>query len=117
MPRNMEDMLKYLGKNYMVVIKPDSNDWQITLLESIPDLEMLKKGLDGGLLEIVPRFTKFLDQPCVVFVDEEGKLKGLKPNETAQFLWNRAVDRVIYEDHLVGPVVIVVGSPSFLARL
>lgn len=115
MPSNLGKLLK--GKNYMVVIPADSNEWKVQLLESVPELDQMKEGLNGGLLEIVPRFNKFMDESCIAFCDEEGKMKGLKRNRTAHFLWEQAVGRIIEEDFLVGPIMIIVGSPSFLARL
>jgi len=103
--------------NYMIVIKPDVKDWEIQVLISIPKLDVLKTGLDGGLLEVVPRFNNFMGRDCVVFCDEEGKLKGLKHNNVAHWLWEQSYGRSITNDYLVGPIVIIVGSSSFLAQL
>lgn len=67
------------------------------------------QGLVGGYIESVPWFTKFNDEPCQVWCDEEGKLKHYPMNETATKLWyNQA--RVGGGDHLVGDIVILTGD-------
>jgi hypothetical protein len=101
--------------NYMVVIKPDHSITSEKLL-SIPELEQLRSGV-GGSIEIVPRFIKFIKRDCVAFCDEEGKMKGKQFNLLAHTFWEACVGRKIVEDHLVGDIVIIVGSPSFLMRL
>jgi hypothetical protein len=103
-------------KNYMVVIRPGAFNVHVEELESVPKLEKLKWGLNGGLLEIVPFFNKFMGRTCIAFCDEEGKNKGLMPNERAQALWDK-VYPVYGRDYLVGPIVIIIGSQGFLARL
>jgi hypothetical protein len=103
-------------KNYLVVVKP-VNEPTIEELLMVPTFHKIKAGLNGGLLEIVPYFNKFMGRPCVAFVDEEGKMKNLTPNRTAQLLWEKAYGGPILEDYLVGNVVIVIGSPEFLAQL
>jgi hypothetical protein len=112
----MEPIVMLNDKNYMVVIKP-VGETSVEELLLVPDFHKLKIGLNGGLLEIVPRFNRFMSRPCIVFVDEEGKLKNLLPNRTAQLLWEKAYGGPIVEDYLVGNVVIVVGSQGFLAQL
>jgi hypothetical protein len=103
-------------KNYMITVTPLGKSECVECV-TIPQLEQLKKGLNGGLLEIVPLFNKFMGRRCIVFVDEEGKMKGLLPNRTAQLLWEKAYGGPIKNDYLVGNIVIIVGSPSFLAQL
>jgi hypothetical protein len=102
----------------MFIIKP--TDLQIPLPEeliSIPKYEQLKAALNGGMLEVVPHLNKFMGRNCVAFCDEEGKLNGLPSNFLAQKIWEESFGRAIIEDHLVGPIVIIVGSPSFLREL
>ena len=101
--------------NYMIVIKPDHSIVSTKLL-GIPELDQLRDGV-GGLIEIVPRFTKFVKRDCVAFCDEEGKMKNKQFNLLAHTFWETAVGRKITNDHLVGDIVIIVGSPGFLARL
>jgi hypothetical protein len=112
----MEPIVMLNDKNYMIVVKP-VGDTTVEELLLVPDFHKLKVGLNGGLLEIVPGFNKFMGRACIAFVDEEGKLKNLLPNRTAQLLWEKAYGSTILMDYLVGNVVIVVGSQGFLAQL
>jgi hypothetical protein len=103
-------------KNYMLIIRPGRFNVQVEELEIVPNLHKLKWGLDGGLLEIVPFFNKFMGRHCIAFCDEEGKMKNLPANQIAQSFWEKA-SPVAHNDHLVGPIVIIIGSQGFLARL
>jgi hypothetical protein len=108
---------------------PPSGNWIYTIipnlltipegkrLNTIPKFNEIKSGLNGGLLELVPRLNTFYGRNCVAFCDEEGKMKGLPYNMLAQTLWEQSLGRPILEDHLVGPIVIIVGSQSFLEQL
>jgi Domain of unknown function (DUF3846) len=103
--------------NFMFIIKPgDTSVLEGKILTGAPPLELLQFGV-GGLIEIVPRFNKFGGRPCIAFCNEEGKLNGLPVNYLAQQLWEEACGRAIREDHLVGNIVVIVGSTSFLKRM
>lgn len=65
--------------------------------------------LVGGLVQVVPQFNKYLDQPCVVLCDEEGKLKGKDYNNRATGEWYKALGGAV-DDVLVGNVVVIVGK-------
>jgi hypothetical protein len=104
-------------KNYMFIIHPGDIVIAGEELTEIPKLEKLKAGLNGGYMELVPFLNKFMGRYCVAFCDEDGKRKGLRPNELAQEIWEEAIGRPILNDHLVGPIVIIVGSLSFLSLL
>ena len=104
--------------NWMYVITPDLPLIPLgTELNTVPDLALLKKGLDGGLLEIVPRLNTFFGRKCIAFCDEEGKMKGLQYNIIAHRIWEDSVGRSITEDYLVGPIIgyswspVVFGAP------
>lgn len=101
---------------YMITIKTNG-DIKCDIITKIPDYLTLKSGLDNGLLEIVPMLNTFLGRDCIAFCDEEGKLKNLPPNKKAQEYWEAAYGRKITVDHLVGPIVIIVGPRSWLARM
>jgi Domain of unknown function (DUF3846) len=101
--------------NYIIVIKTNG-DIVTTKLTKQPTLEQLRDGV-GGDIELVPFFNKFMERECVTFCNAYGKMNGLKPNPTAQMFWSQAYGKRIYEDHLVGDILIIVGSPSFLAQL
>jgi hypothetical protein len=103
--------------NFMFIIKPEDTLYaEGKVLASLPTVDMLTYGV-GGLIEIVPGLTKFGGRPCIAFCNEEGKLYGLPPNHLAHMLWEQNLGRIITEDQLVGNIVIVVGSPSFLRRM
>jgi hypothetical protein len=86
-------------------------------LDHVPDYKELNDALDGGHIEVIPRFNRFRGELCYAFCDEEGKLKGLPFNATATKLWERCWEYAGTLDHLVGPIVIIVGSPDFLSKL
>lgn len=69
----------------------------------------------GGWIEIVPLFDEYGGKPCVVFCNEEGKLKDLPFNETASRLWWQCAG--LHGDHLVGTVVIVSGDDELMEAL
>ncbi len=72
----------------------------------------------NGYIEIVPYFNIWVDdvsgkgKECVVFCDEEGKLKGLPVNAKATAYWAARGD-----DKLVGPIAIVFGDAEFMEAL
>jgi hypothetical protein len=101
---------------YMLTIHP-SGTYAYRKLTTVPTAEVLHEGGIEGPLEIVPLFRKLGLSPCIAFCDEDGRRKGLPPNRAAQALWRLAVGRMITEDHLVGPIVIVVGREAFLDRM
>ena len=103
------------GKNYFVLIKPGPESIFVEELTAIPSLEKLQEGV-GGSIEIIPHFKTILSRSCVAFCNEEGKLNGLPLNQAANMLWRSNAGHALH-DFLCGPVVIIVGSPSFLARL
>lgn len=70
----------------------------------------------GGYIESVAGFETYEGQPAWVIVNEEGKLKGLQPNERATKLWE-AQTGVVGWDVLMGDVVILQGDAEFMAAL
>lgn len=80
---------------------------------------LIKAGLDGAYLEVVPNFDKYGNAPCVAFCDEEGKLKGLPLNPKATYLWYACLaPQPFVVDHLHGPIVIVTADdPADLQKL
>ncbi len=99
-------------------------------IEGPPTLERLQAAIGGGYIEVVPYFTKLERDgkvvDCVVFCDEEGKLKGLKPNYAATAYWQDSLkrqgrslfgsDRKLL-DFLVGKIAIVWGDQAFMRAL
>jgi hypothetical protein len=104
-------------KGTFTVIKADGNSATQPVVVT-PKYEMIKDGLNGGWLELVPLFDRYKGERCVVFCDEEGRLNGLPRNPIATALWHaciraRGLDpmRVLTPpdaiDGLVGPIVII----------
>jgi hypothetical protein len=104
-------------KNYMFIINPEDMVISGEELTEVPDYKKINAALNGGDMEMVPFLNRFMRRYCVAFSDADGKRKGLKYNVIAQEIWEDAVGRPITNDYLVGPIVIIVGSPSFLALL
>lgn len=103
--------------NYLYIIKPtDMALPEGKVLLKPPNLDILVYGVEGHI-EVVPYFNNIFGRSCVAFCNEEGKLQGKLPNLYAQHLWEEAVGRPITEDHLVGNIVVVVGTASFLGRM
>jgi hypothetical protein len=72
----------------------------------------------GGNIEQVPYWSTYEGEPCVVFCDDEGKVKKLPVNKEATEEWHYArvregVKRVA-DKELRGPVVIVTGDKDFM---
>lgn len=102
--------------NYMLIIKPNSAEIERIDLIS-PEFSELLHDKIGGYFELVPYFNTINDRRCVVFCDTDGKNKGLPYNALAQHLWERSYGKLIFEDHLVGNIVVIVGTESFLSEL
>lgn len=68
----------------------------------------------GGYIEVVPGFHTYEGNACVVYCDEEGKLKDKPVNATASQAWEDALGMFI-GDVLVGDIVVLVGDDRFLA--
>jgi hypothetical protein len=88
-----------------------------------PSLALLKEGIGGGPIELVPYFDTILIgkdlKKCRTFVDEQGKLKGLPPNPSANALWKEACNRhrITIKDFLVGQVCVVWGDAAWMRAL
>jgi hypothetical protein len=87
------------------------------------DLRALQDAV-GGYIEMISSIQLFEHNgtihKCVVFCDEEGKLKGKPINREATTRWNRglAEQGVSYNpDYLVGDVAFIFGDPKLMAEL
>jgi hypothetical protein len=103
------------GKNYLIIIGPGGQIEEHELVR-VPNLDALQKAV-GGYIEVVPYFTKYEGRPCIALCNENGKIEGLPVNRKAQAFWELSFGRPITEDHLVGSIAIVVGSPQFLEQM
>jgi hypothetical protein len=106
----------------MLIISP-SGSVKTSPLHAVPDLERLQEEV-GGSLEQVSRFDSITYRgttyPCVAFCDEEGKLKGMRPNVRATASWQAALKRHgigQIDDVLCGNVIIIFGDRELMAAL
>jgi hypothetical protein len=95
-----------------VIVVPADNDMPVRkwAAEEQPVLQVLQD-LVGGYIEAIPGWEEHNGQPCVVYGNEEGKLRGLAPNERATRMWWAMLGRMV-DDFLVGDIVIVVNLPD-----
>ena len=113
-------------KGTMITIRADGST-SLMPVDASPDLETLKDGIGGGYLELVPGwkqipFENGKLQPCVAFCDEDGKRKQLPVNERATKLWFAMLQletprSQLFNDVLVGSVVILTGDEAFMRSL
>ena len=88
----------------IVVIRPNG---RYDSYHCEPTLENLQT-LVGGYIEVIPGFTKFGRIPCMVFGDEEGKLKHKPYNNRATVECAKCMNSSVHE--LVGDIVVLSGS-------
>lgn len=113
----------------MLIFKPGQLAPQIIELDHRPELDDLKKYIDG-YLELVPGFRSIVHynvvMDCIVFCDEDGKRKRLEVNNIATVLWDAALRRngtgLLRPDGrpidwLVGPIVVLFGDRELMAEL
>jgi len=73
----------------------------------------IKERLAGGWLELIPQFDTYGDSACVVFGDEEAKLKSLAMNPVATYLWYACLAPEPFRpDTLHGPLVIITADTA-----
>lgn len=113
----------------MLTILPDGTE-KLQPIMGAPTLDIMKQGLAGGMLEVVPLFRHVEwgsdINNCVAFCDEEGKLKGLPYNGPATIRWQESLarqGRSLFDsganmmDHLVGPIIVLWGDKAFMDAL
>jgi hypothetical protein len=98
------------GKTYIIEasgsIREESHDKPLTL-------EWLQSAA-GGYIQLIPHFKMYKGEQCVVFGDEDGKIKGKPINTKATDLWRK---QGILGDVLVGDIVVVIGDRGFMNAL
>lgn len=115
----------------MVILHADGELEAIQLeggFSEVALLAMIRASI-GGDLERVPFFDHMPGEPetpCVVFVDEHGKLEGKPPNPLATGLWSMVLEDanlgpfanpIAAGDYLAGDAVLLHGDPEFMAEL
>lgn len=99
-------------KGTLTVIKT-TGEIEKTEFDHVQSLDDLTKAV-GGYIELIPYFEKYEGKPCIAYCNEEGKLDGLPLNVEAQVAWEKALGQPIFEDHLVGNIVVVQGDKEFM---
>ncbi len=104
----MQGKLKVIPAMHSPVINKD--------LTAPPPLKELQGYLNGGYIELVPRFDTFDGKRCIAYCDEDGKRKRLPVNVSATVLWAKAmgVDINYMRDELRGDVIILTGDDEFM---
>lgn len=106
-------------KGTMLVIATDGSIQRRELTDPTNLLPVLQKEV-GGYIEVVPYFSRFLDESemkrCVVLCNENGKLDGLPYNALATALWQDELRKLggSIDDVLVGPVLVIMGDKEFM---
>lgn len=109
----------------LMIFRPDKLYPEIRTVEKAPDLDMLKDGIGGGYIEVVPYFSTIEHNGqiyrCIAFADEDGKRKNLDLNAHATALWNRAMRKAVgcgcAPDYLVGQILVVFGDEEWMGSL
>ena len=106
----------------MLIISPQGSIKTVPL-HAVPDLTRLQEEV-GGWIENVAGFESIVYRgttyPCVALCNEEGKLKGMKPNLNATVAWRNALGRIgrpPIADVLCGKVVVIFGDRELMDAL
>ena len=108
----------------MLIISP-SGSIKTVPLYAAPDLEKLQEEV-GGYIEAISLFDRITYRgttyPCAAFCNEEGKLKGMEPNQRATMVWLAALaahkippEKV--DDVLCGKVLVIFGDRELMDAL
>lgn len=124
-------------KGKALIYRPGQYEPETIDLTEAVTLEFLQKAVDGWI-EKVPSFETIeiagANTPCVVFCNEEGKLKRLPCNNAATIAWDRAIRQMLDAagkrlyptglwnyaeswapaDVLVGPVIVITGDDELM---
>lgn len=114
-------------KGTAITFRPGMADPVVEELTTAPTLELLKAGVGGGYIEVVPGFRTIVHcgvrHDCVAFCDENGKINGQPINLIATNIWHAVLpppglirDGALV-DHLVGQVIVVFGDQEFMDAL
>lgn len=100
-------------KGTVLTIHPDGSE-VAKEYDRAPTLAELQAAVGGGYIQIVPKFEEFRGAVCVVFCDEDGKIKRQSPNHKATTHW---AQNVRTGDYLVGSIAICYGDDEFFAAM
>lgn len=81
-----------------------SIDGHVDIREGKPSLEDLQAAV-GGYVQVIPPLSRDGDE-AVIWMDEEGKVKGIRVNETADWLVRSHGPNLMPGDRICGPVAL-----------
>jgi hypothetical protein len=90
-------------------------EWDKWNYDAMDFLDYLRRAV-GGSIETVPYFARYDGKPCIAYCNEEGKIKGMPVNRTAQMLW-MAQTSIANHDVLVGNIVVAFGDDEFMEAM
>src|SRR5262245_11064085 len=108
-------------KGTLLIFRPDDTPL-VTEVDGPPTLDLLKDGIGGGYLEVIPYFNTIRFngryQQCFAFCDEDGIRKDLPINPEATMHWDNAVARSksplkCAPSLLRGQILVVMGDGEF----
>jgi hypothetical protein len=102
-------------KGIATLIRVDGTIIDTTLTEKVT-LEHLKLAV-GGHIEHVPMFDLYMNEHCIAFCNEEGKLLNLPFNMVATTLWRAQRVPHPIDDVLNGDVIIIRGDNELMEAL
>ncbi len=94
------------------VFLPDAIEPVIERVTAPPELDNMQGAVGNGMVQLVSSFKLREAFPVQVFVNEEGRLKGMRINVLGTEFLRQYDARYRAEPPLVGPVVILCGSAA-----
>jgi len=94
----------------IVIPANDAEEVRVRETDTQPGLQELQD-IVNGYIEAVPHWEQHDGRPCVVYCNEEGKLRELPINMRATVAWYLALGSQV-DDVLVGDIAIVVDLPD-----
>jgi hypothetical protein len=113
---------------YITVISAEGGGITTTEVPGAENILPILQEAVGGFIEIVPFWDQWTHEgntvPCIVYCNEEGKIRKLPVNEEATKQWAHAVKATLPDmigrvlpDILVGDVVICHGDETFMREM
>lgn len=100
------------GKATIIGVDGKIVDHELTKVPSLQDLQRWV----GGYIERIPYWDTYFGERCIVFANEEGKMRNLPLNVRATKMWQITIaPRPVYP--LVGPIAIITGDKGIMNNL
>jgi hypothetical protein len=98
-----------MTKRLIIIPADDAQEIRVREAEKAPRLQELQDICDG-YIEAVPHWVEHEGMRCVVYCNEEGKMRDLPLNRRATLLWYAALGTPV-DDVLCGDIAIVASLP------